>query len=212
MNNRVIEIVNKYEQLHKFFIRHEQLLKSKRGFLLRYNRFCLKKSVLAVTVAHWEIITDISENIYDKLRNTLCELAESIMAILVQTGKTEYMAKAGFATGMFEQMGDEQLTGYCRDVYSLLLQNPETFIRQGIVLEVRNTFSGAIELFATKTTNKVIQSNLVKHFEQLIEKLDAELESLLKSDMDLFIARLRLMRPLVVSEYKALRRKIKSIN
>lgn len=207
MKNRTEAMLANYELLQHFFLKHEQLLKTKRGFPVRYNRFCIKKSMLSVTAAHWEIVSGLSSRLHFKLRKTLCELAGSIVAIITQTGKAGHYLKSCFSPHGFEKMGDEQLVGHCRDIYSLLLQHPDDFIKHGIVLQVRNTFSGAIDLFAVKIGYSVTKVNLVKHFEQLLQKLGTELEAMLKSDMDLFIARFRYKKPLLVNEYQELRKK-----
>ena len=196
-----------YETLIQFFRKHETILKSKRGFQTRFDRFCIKKSVISVTAAHLEIISGDNIKVNNRLRKTLCELAESIVAVITHSGHEEYTRHGGCSADVLEEMNDEQLIGYCRSIYQLLLEHPDAFIKQGIVLQVRNTFSGAIDVFSVRVSNPVAQASLIKHFEQLLEKLFADMEYMLKIDMDTFIARLRLMKPLLVSEYRETRKK-----
>jgi hypothetical protein len=195
-----------YKLLHQFFKHHGQILMPKRGFQSRFDRFCIKKSVISVTAAHLEIVKGADVSVTRKLRATLCELAESICMVLAHSGKTEYYPQGGFAAEVLEEMNDEQLTGYCKGIYQMISDNPDAFIKQGIVLKVRNTLSGAIDVYHASTSSTVAQTSLVQYYHNMLDKYADEMETLLKNEFDVFITRLRLMKPALVKEYKQLRK------
>lgn len=199
-----------YTLLTEFFSRHSNFFEKKIGFQARYNRFSIKKSVISVTAAHLEIVGDEHVLVTGKLKQTLSELATSIMAIIIHSGKAENHTQDNFFDNVPETMDNEQLVDFCEELYLFLITYPGTFIKQGIILQVRTTFRSAIDIFRERLISPTVQDGLVKHYEQLLERLIADMESMLQSDTDVFITRFRLKQPLMVSEYKEIRKKRKS--
>lgn len=210
MKNHIETILEQYDALMFFFQNQEHILKSKRGFQRRFDRFHVKKSVIAVTVAHLEIVSGENERVNSRLRKTLCELAESIVNIITHSGMTGYYSQGGFSSDVLEQMNDKQLIGYCTGIFELLQEHPDTFIRQGIVKQVRSSFKDAIDVFEKRVAYPTVRESLISHFEQLLEKLFADMETILRADMDLYIYRLRLTKPLLVRNYKIIRKEMEN--
>lgn len=198
-----------YTLLLDFFHKHS-FLKNKTGFQSRVDRFRIKKSVISVTAAHLEIVGDEHVLVTGKLKQTLSELATSIIAIIIHSGKAESHPQDNFFDNLPETMDNEQLVDYCEELYLFLITYPGTFIKQGIILQVRTTFRSAIDIFRERLISPTVQDGLVKHYEQILERLIADMESMLQSDIDVFITRFRLKQPLMVSEYKEIRKKRKS--
>lgn len=198
-----------YTLLADFFRKHDNFFKNKTGFQSKFDRFSIKKSVISVTATHLEIVGDEHVLVTDKLKQTLSELATSIIAIIIHSGKAENHLQDGFFDKVPETMNNEQLVDYCEELYLFLITYPGTFIKQGIVLQVRTTFRSAIDIFRERLISPTVQDGLVKHYEQLLERLIADMENMLQSDIDTFITRFRLKQPLVVNEYKEIRKKRK---
>jgi hypothetical protein len=82
-----------------------------------------------------------------------------------------------------------------------VVQKPGVFAQTDNVLQIRNTLTGAIDLFNAAITPPRVQKAYLIFLQQRLDKLLVEADKMLKADLEPLIKKIRATQPRVYNEF-----------
>jgi hypothetical protein len=191
--------LTQYDAFIGFSRKHDSVLKKLRGFSLNCMQFKIKYAIITVNWQQYALLVNGSGPGVMALKNSLCILAATIGEALADTNaannKTIPSAKE------LEMRKDDQLIDYCQKLYRQVVQKPGVFAQTDNVLQIRNTLTGAIDLFNAAITPPRVQKAYLIFLQQRLDKLLVEADSMLKTDLEPLIKKTRARHPQVYKDF-----------
>jgi hypothetical protein len=193
--NRLIQ----YEAFISFCKKEEATLKKLRGFSLNFTQFKIRYAIIWVAWQQYMLLINGSGPGIEELKKSLCLLAATINEAIADNQPMSQ--KKLHSAEELATLKNDKLVTACQKIYRQVVQRPGVFSQTSNVLEIRNTFTGAIDMYNAAITPPRVQKTYLTFMRQRLDKLLVEAEAMLKTEMEPIIKKVKLKHPQVYSQY-----------
>jgi hypothetical protein len=199
MKPKYLTRLTQYDAFISFCKKNEPIFKKLRGFSLIQMQFRLRYAIITVTWQQYVLLLNGSGPGVMALKQSLCILAATIGEALATTHAENN--KPTPSASELEKLKDDQLINHCQKLYQRVVQKPGVFAQTGHVLEIRNTLTGAIDLYNAAISPPRVQKVHLIFLQQRLDKLFVEADAMLKTELEPLIKKIKAKHPQTYSQY-----------